>query len=402
MDQEPTTEPQVKRTFKNTLAPHDRIFTLAEKYTRLLRPTVITALVMYFMYLMSISVIGGGLTYTYNFSLPVIYAVIIIAVTTPPTLAFILLYHADKHFLQKRREYVEEFLTANGAVHIDTDLSAFLEPYFSKYTFNVACKKILKQHWLGLDIKTLTAAYYVREARELLYPALNNSDAPTMLPLDAYWIDVSPAPIILFGSKEPSAHDWVAVAPLAATTDYSSLYVDILGNGSNIYLDQDEQVRILQLEGSPYTIYTGTGGGSDAYLLFSKLSLEWLKETDLQLDFELFNNRLIIRQSLPSRNRFGRRRPPETLFNPTTIQNIYNQICLLKERLERHIDENDARSQFTPFSSSWHNSIAYSRNKYILSVAKKWTAFTVLYVLAMMFVLFMPVFILVIIQDLLS
>ncbi len=127
--------------------------------------------------------------------------------------------------------------------------------------------------------------------------------------------------------------NWVIAIPLNAPSSIASVYVSVNGGGDRYY-DKDDEVDVA-LVGERYSIFTGKGGGSDAYYVSDKLDLAGVDQTLLPFDFEVYNKLLIIRQPLAdlSRATHGRYGVKE-LFHPETMEQVVRQANYLLSKLD--------------------------------------------------------------------
>lgn len=371
---------QPRRQFINTLSPHADLFARAERRSRRMQSAEIAFAIVYGIYFIAVPAVAGRLTYDSRFPQFVSYLLLIIA-TAAPLVALIAQYSRKSVLFNTCDNLVKEFLDANGAVRVDMNLIAGVEELYAKYEPAEVQRRVKNMRWSDEDTKSIQIAAMVLGLCDVLYLEKGPSESASLgyNLSNAYWLDVDPVPILILGANDYAGAEWIVVTPLNSVSNYASIYVDALNNGSNIYLDPDNKVNIIQIEGVPYGVYAGIGGDADAYKIVDELSLDWLRETEIKYDFEVYNNLLILRRSLPSRRLFSTTKYPHSLFNPLTIDAYYLQIRQIMDRLPKRRAHNTNDMYLLPFAKTWHNHITYSRSRYLTGLTLKRFIFGIVY-----------------------
>lgn len=215
------------------------------------------------------------------------------------------------------------------------------------------------------------------------------------------WYMINNDPVVVIGIETlagfvhlRSVNDWVVVTPL--TYARANIYVDVTDNGAEKYLAASEEVTSLPLQGTNLRVYAATGGAPDAFQMFDPAFLNWLKANELTLDFEIMNDQLILRRSVPGSG-LSRKRRRHELYFADLMENIHAQMSALLWHFEDRRYAHD-RSELHAISDVWRNTLDRHRWRFMITQVRKEMAGLALFWVAATVASLSPFFLIVLVR----
>lgn len=345
---------------------------LIEKVLRK-RPYSLVAPFVMMSYALTLGLVGG--LYASTRTIPEFASIFlaIFLVSIPVLIAF---YFYDKRE-QRRRKYedlTKQYFEATGGGELPYDFLNYLKTDIEKGTPLEKIQARLARRGYKVELETLEALAYMLEAIRILLPSVNEAGRETLAISKLYWNRIENRSIIYVQYQHTNTvflssfiKDWMVVTSLKKS--YANVYVDVTGNGRNVYLSNDAAVKMSVLEGTSYCMFAATGGDADVYQLFDAHGVEQLQAIKPQFDFEIFNDRLILRRSLTPKTLFRNTRAEDELFHPDAIDNIYSQMTGLSGILNKNASSRPDPALQT-IADTWHTRISEKRGRFLLTLAR--------------------------------